>query len=429
MPAIRIPGSGGKMRIPRLIHYVVYLAVLSLFQALVAAVITKFEGSGEFEFEDLLGIAAMAVPYVVCQIVVAALTIRFLSLRKLFCLTVIFIIAEYLLCLIPFKISGEITRWVIPRFFGSLLLWPLLPLMIPVLFLALAERRRSTHVSKADRKDIPVIGSNSRDLKKVHEKHIEESENLPKRPWYFWDIGLAVIPLLFGILLDPFGIAEYLTGLFNMPLLSIILFGSLPLVPVVLVCLVWLLVRMFLIWPRRIHVWFRLLLCWVAVIASLTVFISPLFIRITPPRYEMFTRGFRNYVRIRTDFEAIQTWLGTLDPNDCEGQPLNMKIAPGVELMDVPKTIPEPKAIARLKPRYTNLSLDSSGHPMIRLTWGSGMIGSWGLVVGDENLEIPVTELPGWKEYRHGNKTDRLYERGEYRLPVALGAYVWHEIE
>ena len=428
VPDIHNPGNNGRMRISRLIHYIIYLAALSLFQALLCAVITKFEGNGVFEFEDILGLAAMAMPYVVCQIVVAYLTIRFLSLKKLFYLTAAFIIAEYLLFLILAQMPDELIRWIMPRFFGGLLLRQLLPLMIPVMILALIERHRSMGRSKPEQRGVSAIESNSRDLKKVRKEQIE-SENLPKRPWYLLDIGLAGIPFLFGILLDPFGIAGYLTGLINMPLLSSILFASLPLLPVGLVCLVWLLVRMFLIWPRRIHSWFRLLLYWAVVIASLAVFIGPLFIRITPPRHEMFARGFRKYVRIRTDIEAIQTWLGTLDPNDCEGQPLNMKIAPDITKPRVPKTIPEPETIARLKPRYTRLSLDNSGRPMIRLMWGSGMIGSWGLVVGDENMETPVTELPRWKEYSHGNKTDRLYEHGEYRLPVASGAYVWYEIE
>jgi hypothetical protein len=59
------------------------------------------------------------------------------------------------------------------------------------------------------------------------------------------------------------------------------------------------------------------------------------------------------------------------------------------------------------------MEFDDMDRPTIRLIWGSGVMGGWGLVVGDEQMETPS---PDFSQY------------GEVRQTVAPGAYVWYEM-
>jgi hypothetical protein len=47
------------------------------------------------------------------------------------------------------------------------------------------------------------------------------------------------------------------------------------------------------------------------------------------------------------------------------------------------------------------------------LTWGTGLIRAWGLVVGDPDMETPPSDFSMY---------------GEFRKEIAPGAYVWREI-
>jgi hypothetical protein len=299
-----------------------------------------------------------------------------------------------------------------------------------VLILALAKSNRPVTKSapEAGRGSAPPPAEPD---VRTEQKQSIDSAAIPKRRWYRWDLGLLPIPLFFGILLDPFGIISYLSGLINVPLVAFAFFAYVPLVPVAFACLVVLLVRMLFIWPKRIRNRGRLLLCWAAVVGAFVVcFVLP-FTSVTPRAYKMFACGFKWHVQMRTDIPAIQAWLSTLDPNDCEGQPLNVSIAPGVNLPDPPRTIPEPEAIARLGRAGTRLLLDDTGYPMVRLTWGGGFIGHWGLVVGSERMKSPETQPSRWVEVEIGQtgRKQKLYEYGEYRSPLVPGAYVWYELE
>ena len=58
--------------------------------------------------------------------------------------------------------------------------------------------------------------------------------------------------------------------------------------------------------------------------------------------------------------------------------------------------------------------MDDDKHPKARLWWGSGFLGSWGLVVGHEEMETPESDLSRY---------------GEYRQEIDKGAYIWYGIE
>ena len=251
-------------------------------------------------------------------------------------------------------------------------------------------------------------------------------------------VGGILLAVILGCVFvgGPTGIIFYLGGLFNsmvIQLIGLLLFAS----PVILFveypgvtafCLVTLLALIVYSWRRLGPGWrwtlVLLLVLWAAGAAS------P-FLRLGPSGAMMRVWGFYRYARIKTDVPAIQAWLDTLDPNDCRDQSLEERIAPTARLNDPPKFIPWPSCLLGLRSEhvYSRLLKDNDGRPMIRLCWGSGMAGTWGIVVGNKDMEIPKTQEPYWKEYQSGGKQDRLREHGEYRRPLAPGAYVWTDLE
>ena len=120
--------------------------------------------------------------------------------------------------------------------------------------------------------------------------------------------------------------------------------------------------------------------------------------------FDMFVRGFTRYAKSRTDVAAIRTWLGTLDPNEYTVEEV------GSDGMPLPATM-YPPAIAQLKPRQHHVGVlvgqDDTGKLRVRLTWGGGFIGHWGIEVGDKSMQPP----PDSETVRH--------------RPLAPGAWVW----
>ncbi len=224
----------------------------------------------------------------------------------------------------------------------------------------------------------------------------------------------------------PLGIVAYIGGLFNS--LSVLVL-VLPLSLLVLLAAAWLLVLVVgtaLRWRRLLGraKLRRLLLATgcAALVASFTLG----FAGVIPSPFDMHVKGFARYARSRTDVAAIQAWLGTLDPNeyvDASTDPGGMPL-PAAE---------QPAAIIRLNPnRYPHgvrVVRDGTGRLMVRLTWGGGMIGHWGIVVGHSETKVPQTQEPGWMKRQYGGRTEEFYEYGEYRKPLAPGAWIWHELD
>ena len=80
--------------------------------------------------------------------------------------------------------------------------------------------------------------------------------------------------------------------------------------------------------------------------------------------------------------------------------------------IDIYDNLPEP--VIQLKPLTPHIRTDENGNPKIRLFWGSGMVGDWGVEIGLEDMKIPPSDFR---------------RNGEYRLPVESGVYVWHDLK
>ncbi|MEN6425673.1 MAG: hypothetical protein ABFE13_09940 [Phycisphaerales bacterium] len=205
----------------------------------------------------------------------------------------------------------------------------------------------------------------------------------------------------------PLGVLAYVHGMLNARwgLGTLLLF---LLVPAGVVCLPILVIRAVSRWrgpnPRQGRLY---LLATIIVLAFLSSF-GLEFTGLTPVPFDLFVCGLARYVDRRADIGAIQSWLGTLDPNDCEDQPLEVRIALGADISRAPKYVPVPPSLARLGWHNKRLTRDDEGRPMIRITLGGGGFnGCWGLDVGAPDMPMPPSD--SCLQY----------------YPLAPGAYIW----
>jgi hypothetical protein len=224
-----------------------------------------------------------------------------------------------------------------------------------------------------------------------------------KTPWRvaggFLLCVLAGVWLVYG----PFGIMCYIGGLFNwMPVFVGVFVGMLPAL-VFAAAFPVLVVRALVTWRRRTQAGRRRIAFWVVLAGGFIVpFVMGIVIGLTPSPFDMYVRGFTRHAQRRVDAEAIRNWLAALDPNDpvCENGTMYGQLAES----------DRPPCIAELAPVIVFLEPDDAGRPMVRLLWGSGMIGSWGVAVGREDMPTPAVDRSA---------------RGERYYPLGPGTYVW----
>ena len=198
----------------------------------------------------------------------------------------------------------------------------------------------------------------------------------------------------------PFGGIFYVGGLFNLKILFMLVPFLFLLILAAAICTPVLMIRMIARWSRlnaqgkRWHVG-------ATIVASAFAGSFALgFTGCMPSPMDMFARGFVRYVDGRADIVAIQNWLDTLDPSDYQ--------EPGAVLIE--RVLPDseqPPSIAHLRPKMVKLMLDDSERRTVRLLWGGGMIGHWGIVVGGKDMPMPPSD--SYTEY----------------FSLASGAYVW----
>ena len=115
-----------------------------------------------------------------------------------------------------------------------------------------------------------------------------------------------------------------------------------------------------------------------------------------------FMFGLRDRIRAKADFQATRAWLKTHRGQD------------HADHYDRLSRREWPKSLEVFKPGVILLSADESGNPKVRLMWGSGFMGHWGVEIGMEDMRIPPSDFSQF---------------GEYRLPLEPGVYVWHELQ
>jgi hypothetical protein len=145
------------------------------------------------------------------------------------------------------------------------------------------------------------------------------------------------------------------------------------------------------------------------------------------PGYIPFTYGFRANIRTTADIPKIRNWLSTIDHNLCTGKDRDIS-SKDFRTSEWPKDINWPSYVTVFNPHYVFLALDENNTPKIRLTWG-GVFAHWGVEIGSEKMKVPPTQERKLEEYTCNGKKESLWRSGEFRLPLAPGAYVWFKIQ
>lgn len=237
------------------------------------------------------------------------------------------------------------------------------------------------------------------------------SNNRSGRPWYIVDAVLfGGFVMTYGALVASVAVIAYLLGFQREPPLFVCAWLLLALTALVLLLLTAIIHRMVRRWGRHIDSRYRLWRLRLFVITVIIGYLALPFTRLGMPWVKGLTAGLRRYVKANVDLGAMRAWLDTLDPNACSDYVYDLASGATIESW-WPDAAPWARAITPMAPYSATLSLSSEGHPAIHIRFSTG--GLTGLAVGDPDMASPPSDLS---------------KHGEYRLPVAPGAYVWCEV-
>jgi hypothetical protein len=406
------------MRISKIVSYIIYVVAFSLVCSAASQVQMALSAwswghsmRSVYSVSELLRHSPQHVFYAALQVAAAVLTIRQLSLRKLFYLSCFFTVISVLVT----GFHHQMMTMLGGLSFSIYLIGQLLPYVAPLMILALADRGRVSRKLRSDTEKEAVHGLSETETASTNETR-GKLAGLHAKRWYVFDIILIIVVLLYGTLNDPFGLIMYVCGLFNqMGIRAMMTFAwVLWMIPAAL-CFVVVVLRIIISWPKHMTKSFRLSMLQVLAVFGLALYSALPFIQIGPRGIDVYMKGFTKYVEANADIAAIRSWLGTLHPDDCVVYNIT-NLNDGTKRSS-PKQLekPEwPEAIAHTGPRYVVLSLYDEKDPQVRLNWGSGFLGSWGLVVGVETMPTPKSDLSRY---------------GEYRKEIQKGAYIWYGIE
>ncbi|MBC8378997.1 MAG: hypothetical protein H8E62_07480 [Planctomycetes bacterium] len=251
----------------------------------------------------------------------------------------------------------------------------------------------------------------------------EQKEKVTKGWRIFWVIFdiifFGIYIFYFLIISDPKKTLSFYDGLYDKNYTFGILFVPFVLWPFTATLLMTLLVRLFFwncYFENKTRLWFtRIAVMLLPVLFFILSFLFP----VGQPGYKPFTAGFHQRMQKRLDVEKIRVWLETLDPElfDGESYDLIYRLNDNVFPFPIPKNVPPfpiPKEIRGLGENVRRLDFYTENKMRcIRIKWGS-FLGSWGIVIGPEEMKIPASDFS---------------DDGECRLKLEDGVYVWHELQ
>jgi hypothetical protein len=240
--------------------------------------------------------------------------------------------------------------------------------------------------------------------------------NFYRRFWYVPDIVCICVVFACITLWHSSYLVWYVGGLRNRapfmfdPYIWYVLIAT----PLAGICLIIAAIRLGVSWPRHIQSRGRLLRLRLLVILGFAAYAGLHFVPI-PRSYEPFLLGYRKYAETHVDVAAIRMWLNTQDPNawkDNYTHPGDWRA----------QDTHWPVAVTSLEPEYVRLSLDDHRRLVIHLGWGH-VNDSWGVAVGSIEMQFPMMGL------RKGVSGEKSPDGSGSlrRLPLAPGAYVWHD--
>lgn len=226
--------------------------------------------------------------------------------------------------------------------------------------------------------------------------HIPSVDGIKWRPVLASLLGLAILS---SVVLGPAWLSSYMAGLLNSGMISILLAVS------ALVAWVGLLVIACLQFVRSLRSSRKMAAgLWLSAAAGIVLAFALFFTGTTPSSEVFFARGVIMHLEMQTDVNAIQAWVESLDPSDCLDDQRPNSRQRYLARADQPPVLKRQTDAVRLK-------LDADGAPSVRLAWGGGKGGTWGLVIGRRDMGTPPSE-PG------------MY--GERRTELRPGVYFWY---
>jgi hypothetical protein len=197
---------------------------------------------------------------------------------------------------------------------------------------------------------------------------------VPGWNWNDWDVVFLVLPLVLTIFVPSQAIL-YMYGRLNWhpALLNMFHLGA----AVFIVCCFFVsMVRLFIGWGKQSCKRRLLMVAEVGIPIAFVVLL---------PFGKGFTCGFRDRIRSKADIPAIRTWLRTLDRSDYDeyGHKLHVE------------KWPESLRKLKLSAGAVTLRADQNGKPQVEIIEG-GAILHWGVTIGMEDMEIPVSNIKKW---------------------------------
>jgi hypothetical protein len=239
------------------------------------------------------------------------------------------------------------------------------------------------------------------------------------RVWYAADVLCLVCLFGYITLLHAGYWVWYVGGLRNRPpfMFDPYIWYLMLATPAAGVCLIALIVRIMVSWPKHIQDSRRLLRLRLLVILGLVLYAGLHFVPLPPGVEDAFLLGYRKYARFHIDVPGIQTWLAALDPNEWIERGSNGRL--DYHLVEAERSSWS-EIILALKPDVVRPFLDDRGRSAVSLSW-SRLHDTWGVEIGHPEMEIEP------KPKRQSDSDVVFREREPYRLPLAPGACVWHE--
>ncbi len=225
---------------------------------------------------------------------------------------------------------------------------------------------------------------------KTNIETIENGDIKPGRNWKDSKLIFIVLPIILTVLF-PLGGLPYLCGRFSPYAITLahVYVLYLGTICFIIFCFVVGVGKLFGVWNKRSKSGkFFISAQMMIPLGFLVLLFSSFFLpesEFSRGSHKFFMRGFRERVRSKADIESIRDWLEMLSKDDYNSSHYN-PIPPSKH----------PKLLKVLKPVRVGLLADKNSNPKVRLMWGSGFMGHWGVDIGMADMEIPKADVSEW---------------------------------
>ena len=153
--------------------------------------------------------------------------------------------------------------------------------------------------------------------------------------------------------------------------------------PLVIVYIVFLLVRVFILLPRKVS---NISYIWKIRVITIVLIVLTFFL--WPPGFKPFLYGFRSRVINQIEINFLQQWLDTLPEEAFTGEPIQLYDKSNISKRNWPSSINWQDSIKRLAPHKIILIKEEDNIRQIRCIW-LGFNTGWGFAVSSPSIQTP----------------------------------------